>query len=265
MKRLMYLFVLLIIFSTSSCSLFDEEHGLTTAEIIEGLKTALEIGADTATTKLSVTDGYYADDVVKILLPEEADIIYDNLDVLDNWLPSGRTIIENKLEDLVLAVNRSAEDAADDALPILKNAITGLTITDGLDILEGSVPNDPNPSPGFDSLAATHYLEIATKSDLVIIFSEPMNNSLQTPLVGGISAYSLWEDITSTYNTAVELYNLVPFQPDLETVDTDLGEYVTQKAMDGLFIKVGEEEKNIRRDPFQWGIDILERVFGYDL
>lgn len=255
----------------SSCEYFnmDEDKGLSTEEIIEGLKTALKLGADSSTTKLSALDGYYLDEAVKILLPPEADIIYDNLSKL-NSIPGGSIVtatIEDQLEKLVLSINRSAEDAADDALPYFGDAITRLSISDGWDILNGVVPGDDSlKSADFDSLAATHYLERETKTGLIGVFSEPMNTALQKPLVFNVSTYSLWNSITSTYNTAASTYNsldILNLLDDIQPVNTDIGEFVTTKAMDGLFFKVGEEEKKIRRDPFQWAIDIIQRVFGY--
>jgi len=272
MRKIYMVFSFIALFLISSCEYFntDNEDGLSTEEIIEGLKTALEIGADSSTTKLSVLDGYYLDEAVKILLPPEADVIYDNLDKLNNVVPGTKTFIEGELEKLVLSINRSAEDAADDALPILVGAITDLTINDGWDILNGIVPPDEaiksTGAESFDSLAATHYLERETKTGLIEVFSEPMNTALQKPLVFSVSAYSLWNGITSAYNTAASTYNtldILDLWDDIEPVNTDIGEFVTGKAMDGLFLKVGEEEKKIRKDPFQWAIDIIQRVFGY--
>jgi len=271
MRKIAIALSFIVVFLLSSCEYFDvnTEDGLSTEEIIEGLKTALKLGADSSTTKLSALDGYYLDEAVKILLPPEADIIYDNLSKL-NSIPGGSIVtatIEDQLEKLVLSINRSAEDAADDALPILTDAVTSLSITDGWDILNGTVPGvDSTKSADFDSLAATHYLERETKTGLIGVFSEPMNTALQKPLVFSVSAYSLWNNITSSYNTAASTYNsldILDLWDDIQPVNTDIGEFVTTKAMDGLFLKVGEEEKKIRRDPFQWAIDIIQRVFGY--
>lgn len=271
MKKVVGALFLVGILFVSSCEyfegLFDEEEGneLSTEEIIEGLKTALKIGADSSTHKLSVLDGYYMDAAVKILLPPEANVIYDNLGILDSKIPGTKALIEDQLEKMVVSINRSAEDAADDALPILTDAVTSLSISDGWDILNGKVPGTLKAAgeEPFDSLAATHYLENETKQELITVFSEPMNQALNKKLVFNISAYSLWNNITTTYNNAVEIYNLIPFVEDLNTVNRDLGEYVTGKAMDGLFLKVGEQERKIRRDPFQWAVDIIQEVFGY--
>ena len=273
MRKILVILSFIALFIISSCEYFnlnDDDGGLSTDEIIEGLKTALQIGADSSTTKLSALNGYYLDNAVKILLPPEADIIYDNLDKL-NTIPGGSTataLIEDQLGKLVLSINRSAEDAADDALPILGDAITSLSIQDGWDILNGRVPSIAKSATEgtFDSLAATHYMERETKTALIVVFSEPMNEALQKPLVYDISAYSLWNSITSTYNTAANTYNsldILNLLEDIEPLNTDIGEFVTGKAMDGLFLKVGQEEKKIRRNPFEWAVDIIQRVFGY--
>lgn len=255
--------VIMGLFSVHSCEMLDEELGLTTEEVIEGLKTALTIGADSSTSTLSALNGYYGDEAVKILLPPEADLITNNLSKLSTVSPGIQTFVDAELEKLVLSINRAAEDAADDALPILSDAVTGLSISDGWDILNGKVPAGTKAATeDFDSLAATHYLAQQTRDDLVVVFSTPMNASLQKPLVGNVSTYSIWNSVTNTYNDAVALYNLVPFIEPLQTVDTDIGAFVTGKALDGLFLKVGEEEKKIRRNPFDWAVDIIQRVFG---
>lgn len=269
MKKVVAAFFLLSLLFISSCEYFEEiefEDELSTEDIIKGLKKALEIGADSSTSKLAAHDGYYRDLAVKILLPPEADVIYDNLDILDSYVGGTKAFIEGELNKLVESINRSAEDAADDALPIFVTAITDLSIEDGWDILNGKVPGSTTKMAGvmdFDSLAATHYLENQTKEALIEVFSVPMNEALNKKLVFNVSAYSLWNSITNTYNNAVQVYNLVPFVQDLNYVNRDLGEYVTERALTGLFMKVGEEERKIRKNPFQWAVDIIQEVFGY--
>jgi hypothetical protein len=270
MRKITVIISFILILFISSCEYFDtnNDNGLSTEEIIDGLKAALQIGADSSTSRLSALNGYYMDAAVKILLPPEADVIYNNLNTLDNVVPGTKAFVEDRLEKLVLSINRSAEDAADDALPILGNAITSLSISDGWDILNGKVPTTAKSAADepFDSLAATHYMEQMTKTDLIVVFSQPMNTALQKPLVFDISAYDLWSSITNTYNTAASTYNsldIFNMLEDIQPVNRDLGEYVTGMAMDGLFIKVGDEEKKIRKNPFEWAVDIIQRVFGY--
>jgi hypothetical protein len=250
----------------SACDLENTSTGLSDEDIVEGLKTALEVGADSSTTILSSLNGYYMDEAVKILLPPEAEIVTTNLKKISSYIPGGESFMTNELEKLVLSLNRAAEDAADDALPILGNAIKGLSITDGLDILQGTVPSGTKSTGDFDSLAATHFMEQETKNELVSAFSTPINESLDKPLVGDVSTNYIWNNITSTYNQGVTVYNALPFVTDLEKVNGTLGEYATEKALSGLFLKVGEQEKKIRRNPWDWVTstvgNILTKVFG---
>ncbi|QQS51553.1 MAG: DUF4197 domain-containing protein [Bacteroidota bacterium] len=264
MKKL-FILVFASAFLFSSCEFLEENlpAGLSEEEIVEGLKTALTLGADSATTTLHQTNGYYLDEAVKILLPPEASIITTNLSKVASYIPGGSDFINAELDKLVRSINMAAEDAADDALPILADAVTNLSITDAWSILNGAAPSGmKSANSEFDSLAATHYLEQETKSDLIIAFSEPINVSLDKPFIGNTSTNDIWSNITEYYNDAAEIYNLIPLVSDLEYVNTNLGEYATEKALNGLFLKVGEEEKKIRRNPFEWAIDIIQKVFG---
>lgn len=227
----------------SSCTQADEilgnlnTGGLTNEEIVKGLRKALEVGTDTAVTRLSITDGYYKDNIVKILLPPEAAPIFDNL----SKIPGGDQLVENT----IMAINRAAEDAAPEATDIFVSAITNITIGDGLDILNGN-----------DS-AATSFLKKGTYTPLQDAFAPKINTSLGKPLVLGASAASLYSDLVSTYNTASLNGILFP-----KITQNTLGEYVTAKALDGLFVKVAVEEGKIRNDVNHRVSDILERVFG---
>jgi hypothetical protein len=251
-------------FFLQSCELIEDSTGLSEEQVIEGLKTALNVGADSATTNLHTTNGYFLDETVKIVLPPDAEIITNNLSKVVSYIPGGQSFIEGKLDDLVLSLNKAAEDAADDALPILTSAVTNLSIQEAWDILNGTVPTSTKSTQTseFDSTAATNYLSQQTKDDLIIAFSTPINASLNKNLVGNTSTNDIWSSITTYYNDAVVIYNAIPFFTDLDQVNSDLGEYATEKALDGLFLKVGEEEKKIRKDPYAWAIDILEDVFG---
>lgn len=237
-----------------SCDLLDqasENSGLTEEEVVQGLKVALEVGTDTSVTVLNATDGYYKDKIVKILLPEEAEIIYDYAAQLN---------LEPAIEELVKKVNRSAEDAAIEAKPIFVSAITDMSIVDGFNILQGVDVTSKSESETFDSLAATKYLEYKTRTGLKNLFQPKIQNSLNKELIGGISASSAWSDVFGTYN---QFANTIAGQIAGATpVETDLPAYTTDKALDGLFYKIGVEEKEIRKDPFAWALDILEKVFG---
>ncbi len=245
-----FIIIIAALLLNSGCEVL-ENSGLNDSEIAEGLKTALEVGTDSSVFITSSIDGFYKNQALKILLPPEADVIVDNI----NKIPLGDQLLEN----VVLRLNRSAEDAAKSAAPIFKSAIQGMSLTDALTILNGQNPSDKLKSASFDSTAATGYLRSTTNDQLVEAFSVPINASLDKKLVGGISTNSAWKDLTSAYN-AVAPFILKP------QVNTNLGQHVTQKALDGLFLKVGEEEVKIRRDPWKWATkvvgDILTRVFG---
>lgn len=227
----------------SSCSETDDiltainEGGLSNEDIVKGLRTALEVGTDTAVRRLSATDGYFKDEVVKILLPPEAAPIFDNL----SKIPGGSTLVNNT----IMAINRAAEDAAPEATTIFVDAITNITISDGLNILNGN-----------DS-AATSFLKKGTYSPLQSAFAPKINTSLGKPLVLGSSAASLYTDLVDTYNTASLNGLLFP-----KITQNTLGDYVTAKALDGMFNKVSVEEGKIRNDVAHRVSEILEKVFG---
>ena len=159
MKKSILLITLVLPFVMfSSCDLLNKSDELSAGEIVEGLKTALSVGTDSSSTKLSALNGYYQNKLLKIILPPEADIILKNKD-LSYFKQLGITDqIDKQIEKVILGINRAAEDAAKEAAPIFKNAIKNLTITDGLSILNGKNPSTTK-SDGEDlvSLAARNY------------------------------------------------------------------------------------------------------------
>jgi hypothetical protein len=179
--------------------------GLTNSEVVAGLREALNVGTDTSVTVLNKVDGYFRDE----------------------------------------AMNRAAEDAATEAKPIFVNAIKGITITDGFNILNGA------------DTAATSYLKGATYDSLFQKFQPKINVSLSKPLVAGASAQSIYSNLIDAYNNASfngSLYAKVS--------TNSLSEHVTQKGLNGLFLKVADQEKKIRKDPIAQVTDILKKVFG---
>lgn len=264
-------------FAFASCEdILESDGDLSTADIVKGLKTALNVGTDSSTAMLSLKNGYYGDPTVKIPLPDEAEKIMAGMEYIERFAPSAASLIKGKMDDLVLAINRSAESAAADAKPIFTEAITDLTIVDGLEILNGSVPSSLKSDATFDSTAATKYLKIKTYNSLFGAYAPKINGALDQKLVGNASATSLWNDVTSNYNGFVEQYGskaraaveaaelITGKKIDLQfnEVNTDIGEFTTEKALDGLFLKVGNQEKEIRKNPFQWASEILQKVFG---
>jgi hypothetical protein len=236
--KLSFLFLLTLSFtSCEEVSEILESTGLTNEEVISGLKTALNIGTDTSVTTLSKTDGYFKDELVKILLPAEAAPVYGVL----TSLPGGSLLID----EAVLAINRAAEDAAPQGKEIFVTAITGITIADGFEILNGG------------DTAATIYLQGKTYNPLTDAFKPKIEASLAKPLILNTSAEQAYALVLKTYNDA-SLGGIL--WPEIKT--NTLADHVTQKALTGLFFKVGEEEKKIRRDPLHRVSEILKKVFG---
>jgi hypothetical protein len=210
---------------------------LTNDQVIAGLKEALNVSTDTSVAILSKLDGFYKDELVKILLPPEAQVVYTNI----SKVPFGQDLIDKT----ILAMNRAAEDASKEATPIFKNAITSITIQDGFAILRGS------------DTAATAYLNSKTYSPLKSTFQPKIDASLSKPLVLGLSANDTYKNLIDAYNTA-SLGGIL-FS---EIKTNSLSEHVTTKALNGLFLKVSEEEKAIRKDPVARVTDILKKVFS---
>lgn len=199
---------------------------LSNADIIAGLKEALNVGSKNAGSLASKVDAYYKNPALFIPFPPEAKKIQETL----------VNIGQKKLvDDFTLTVNRAAEDAAKEAAPIFINAVKAMSINDGLSILNGS--ND----------AATKYLKANTQAELLKKFKPIIENSLSK-----VNATKYWETIITTYNKV----------PLVTKMNPDLAGYTTQKAIDGLFILVANEELKIRQDPAARVSDILKKVFG---
>lgn len=200
-------------------------NGLSNDEIISGLKEALNTGTSASTNKLSSVDGFLKDAAVKILLPAEAQKVEKTL----------RAIGMGKLVDnAITSLNRSAEDASKKAAPIFLSAIKNMSITDALGILRGT------------DTSATSYLRKNTTSQLTTAFRPVIDSSLAKT-----NATKYWADMFTAYNKIA-----------LKPVNTDLTGYVTDKAMSGIFYYVGQEEKNIRKDPASYASSIIKKVFG---
>lgn len=199
---------------------------LTEGEVSNGLKEALKVGIRNAVTQTSATDGYLSNPLIKIPFPQEAEAVKTKLNSL------GFSSLVNQFEE---SMNHAAEQASSKATDIFVDAITKMSITDAMGILNGN--ND----------AATQYLRRTTGTQLEAEFSPIIENALQS-----VQVTQYWEQITSTYNQ-------IPF---VTPVQTDLTGYVTTRAIDGLFTLVAQEEKDIRENPEARVNDILKRVFG---
>lgn len=199
---------------------------LSQADIGMGLRQALDQGINKEVTKLMSTDGFYKNDLVKILLPEE-------LQKVDNGL---RKIgLSSVADEGLKLLNRAAEDATKEALPIFIDAVKGISFNDAKQILLG------------DQRAATAYLENGTQQALYAKFSPIINSNLAK-----VGATDLWSG-------AINKYNTLPFT---NSVNPDLTDYVTQKALEGVFKTIAQEEIQIRDKVSSRGTDLLRRVFA---
>ncbi len=202
-----------------------QKVSLSNEEIISGLKEALQVGTERGTSKLSVVDGFFKNAAVKILMPAEAKKVETTL----------RNLGMGKLVDnAILSMNRAAEDAAKSATPIFIDAIKSMSIQDALGILKGG------------DFAATNYLKGKTTSPLTDAFRPVIENSLSK-----VNATKYWNTLFTTYNK----FSTTKINPDLSA-------YVTEKALDGIFYQVGQEEQKIRKDPVARTTEILKKVFG---
>jgi|AMZC01.1.fsa_nt_AMZC01000172.1_5 hypothetical protein len=233
-----YLILLIIGLGITSCEDVMNPT-LSEAEVVQGLKSALVVGTDTAVFQTHKTDGYFKDAIIKIMMPTDAEVIVKNI----SYIPGGQAM----LDKVVLLMNRAAEDAAGEAAPIFKDAITQMTIADAWGILNGA------------DTAATHYLRMKTYDRLRDAFHPIINASLSKELLPGTSPLQAWTDLTTSYNAVAN--SLVGQLAGLTPVNSQLDTWVTYRALHGLFIKIAEEEVSIRHDPLARVNDILRKVF----
>lgn len=225
-------FLLLFILATSCAELqqiADEamkNQSITNADISSGLKQALSQGVDDRVTSLASEGGFFQNEMVRIMLPDE-------LKALDSTL---RNIGLGSLADQGLRLlNRAAEDAVSEAIPVFINAIQDLTIADARDILMG------------DQVAATSYLKTQTSDELYQRFQPIIENSFAK-----VGAAEVWSN-------AIQRYNQIPLT---QNVNPDLTDYVTQEAMKGVFKMIEIEEMQIRERVSNRKTDLLKRVFA---
>lgn len=233
MKKLGNTLLLLIVAFSTSCDQLQQvvnqlpSGEVSTAEMTAGLKQALEFGVGQGVDLLHKEDGFFKDQAVKILLPEELRKVDDGL----------RKIGLSKLADEGLKVlNRAAEDAVVEAKPIFINAIKEFTFDDAKRILLSQ--ND---------LEATQYLQGKTGSALQSAFAPKIDASLKK-----VGADRIWADIIGKYNTI----------PLVKPVNPDLTGYVTEQTISGLFTKVGDKEKEIRNSVGARTTALLQKVFA---
>lgn len=194
--------------------------------IASGLKEALAIGTEKAVTSVSQADGYFGNQMIKILVPEKIQKVTEVLKQVG---------YQKEVDDFVLSMNRAAEKAAPKAKTFFIDAIKEMTFEDARGILDGG------------DTSATEFFREKTRDKIYNAFKPVISSS--TDEVG----------VTRSYKEMMGEYGSIPF---MNKEPMDLDHYVTTKAMDGLFYMVGQEEKKIRTDPAARVTDLLKSVFG---
>lgn len=226
--------VFICILSLSACAelqtiadnLPQEGYGLSNDDIANGLKQALDKGIDQQVQKLTQENGFYGNAAVKILLPEELRKVEKGL----------RDLGLNSLADEgIKALNRAAEDAVKEATPIFVSAVKEMTFTDAKNILMG------------DNRAATGYLENKTTNTLYQKFNPVIKKSFNK-----VGADQIWSNLIQKYNSI----------PLTQNVNPDLTDYVTTKALEGVFTMIAKEEVEIRNNYSSRTTDLLRKVFA---
>jgi hypothetical protein len=199
---------------------------LTTAEVAEGLKEALIKGISTGAERVSQVDGYFKNAEIKIPFPPDVKKVEERLRQIG---------LDKQVDEFILTLNRGAEEAAKEAKPIFVSAIKAMTIEDAWGILRG------------DEDAATQYLKRTTSAQLKEKFKPVIQSALNR-----VNATRYYSDIVNRYNQL----------PMVQKVNPDLDDYATDRAIEGLFIMIAREEKNIRENPVARTTELLRRVFG---
>ena len=227
-----------LILALSGCATLQESMGdflntdsgdgeLTESVVIDGIKEALRIGTGNAVISTSKVDGYLGNEMIRIALPEQ----------LESMASTMRTAgLGSYIDEIEVGMNRAAELAAAEARDIFWNAIKGMTVADAFGILNG------------DDTAATEYFRRQTGAELRERFHPIIEEKIDE--IG----------LSRLYGQAADAYNNLPFTGTSRLVDLD--EYVTDKALDGLFAILATEEQKIREDPAARPAELLRKVFG---
>ena len=237
MKRIVYSVLLVFVFCTSAAyaGLLDSfmksvsspaSDGLSNDTVVNGLKEALSVGTEKAVKEVSQADGYFANEAIKILMPE-------NIQKVSNVLR--KVGYQKEVDEFVLSMNRAAEKAAPMAATFFVSAIKEMSFEDARGLLKGG------------DTAATEFFRKKTHDKMYEAFKPVVSSSMSE--VG----------VTRSYKNMMSKYESIPF---VDKQSLDLDHYVTEKSLDGLFYMVGQEEKKIRTDPAARVTDLLKTVFG---
>lgn len=207
-------------------TLLDQRLPLTESEIAKGLKEALGLGIEDAVRQLSADGGYWNDPTVAIPWPEESQGVKEALQKVG---------FRNKVETFEKQMNDAASRASEEASSLFMDALSQMTVADARGILTG--PEN----------AATAYLRERTEGKLRVQFEPIVEQAMQQTGV-----LVVWETLAEKYNSL----------PTGRPVPTNLVDYVTERAMDGIYVKVAEKERAIRTEPQARVTDLLKRVFA---
>lgn len=200
---------------------------ISNSDATSALRQALDIAAQNAGSRLHSLNGYFGNQIIKILMPPEAQKVESAL----------RSVgMGDVVDKAILSMNRAAEDAAIKAVPIFVNAIKSMSIQDGLSILKGG------------NGAATNFLKQKTTVALSNAFRPVIDQSLSKT-----NATAYWKEVFGIYNRLPIVRN--PINPDLTS-------YVTERALNGMFVTIADEENKIRTNPAAQVTDLLKKVFG---
>ncbi len=202
-----------------------ESSNFSSSEASAAIKEALNNGVKNGVELLSQENGYFGNSKIRIPFPEEAKTVESKLRAIG---------MGDKIDDVVLSLNRAAEDAATEATDLFLLAIKEMTLKDAVRVVKG------------EEDAATRYLETHTSEELSKKFNPLIKESLDK-----VDATRYWKDV-------FDVYNKIPF---VTKINSDLTQYATEKAIDGLFIKIAEEEKEIRDNPSARTSALLKKVF----
>lgn len=202
---------------------------LSEEEVVAGLKEALTVGAENSSALASKTDGFYKNPKLFIPFPPEAEAVKEK---------ASKWGMQKQVDEFVLTMNRAAEDASTEAKPIFVDAVKNMSVADGWSILKG------------EDNAATMYLQKTTRVKLKDLFMPKVKASIEK-----VNVTKYWNPLITKYNKAVKLTGGEQLNPDLD-------DYICERALDGLFVLIAEEELKIRKDPIARVTDLLSRVFG---
>ncbi len=242
MKNLLLSITFLSTFFFTSCDVLEEAANalltedtststpsLTNGEVISGLKEALTVGIKNSVSLTSVTDGFLNNSSIRLPFPDEA------IKVKQKALDWG---LDGQVDKFETTLNRAAEEATKEALPIFKDAIIGMSIQDGFSILKGGEG------------AATKFLSDNTNAALISAFTPKVEAAISK-----VKLTDVWNPIVTRYNTAMNFTGG-------DKINPDLNQYITERAISGLFKMVAIEENKIRKDPMARVSDLLQKVFG---